>query len=984
MIDDKYYRRERPRGRRENRGYDRNGHRGGNGRSGSGQTNPFGLSIDPLALGEAVLRRWYWLLLAGLFVGASVYVVTHHFWRDSYTASVQLMRFENLNSTEFYKPRQLTDHTFASLLKAPELIQRISEKAQPRTTPYGLSARVTVSPGKESDIVTIMVDGKNLQETVQLANLYANEAEKYTREIQQKEASEANEKLKAQLSLTDAELATNAQALNSLPSSAVKAARPSGTDKLQMAYDDLVVLQTKYTDVHPLVIQKLREIERLKVQGESQKVTPVQPGAKPRVGEKNSEIIASEAQGLANTRVTLAARQREAQMFTTNAPGYCNLFAPATDRDVSVKKSQPKVIFMTVIGGLAGFMGALVIVLLAALMDSRLKGSRDVERVTDLPILATLGNLNDMSPSEQRSWAFRTWTAIQGKLSSSPNHGLVCGITSANKKEGRSTWVNMLAQAASECGFRVLTVATLQPNDPDPKARLSGGNGKPRPMLEQGVDAHQETTAVAASVLSSPAEVTDQLTGDDPQPMVHIPLPGWVWNLERRKQWQSALNQWRSIENIVILVELPPASEPESVLLAQNLPNLIWLSDSGTVHAGPTKEQLQTLRDARCNLVGSVVNHAPDPGLKDRFSRWTTVFALSLCFGLAATAQAAEVVVADEQAGDGALAQAQPAVQRAIAAGVVETNLSFSGTKPAKRANWQRRFTLGSGDVLNFGFYGQPELARNEVLIGPDGRVSYLQAQDIMAAGLTVDELRTNVDQALGTFYRSPHTIITPVAYNSKKYYVLGKVMTRGVFPLDRPITVVEAVARAKGLETGILDSQNSIDLVDLQRSFLMREGKRVPVNLEALFQQGDLSQNVGIEPEDYLYFAAGVLKEVYVLGEVRNPGPLTHTENTTVVGAIASKGGFTDRAYKRHVLVVRGSLNSPQTYVVNTLATVDARGLDFKLQPKDIVYVSWRPFIKAEELLDLAATAFIQSTVAAWAGKNIHPLITSPFLPSL
>src|SRR5258705_332913 len=485
---------------------------------------------------------------------------------------------------------------------------------------------------------------------------------------------------------------------------------------------------------------------------------------------------------------------------------------------------------MKVIGGLAGFMGALLIVLLVELMDSRLKGSRDVERITDLPILATLGNLNDMSPSEQRSWAFRTWTAIQGKLSSSPNHGLVCGITSASTKEGRSTWVNMLAQAASECGFRVLTVATLPPNAPTPDAlpRLGGGSGG------YNMPAGEKGNALVTSVLSSPMEVTQQLTGEDPQPMVHIPLPGWVWNLERRKQWQSALSQWKSIDNIVILVELPPASQPEAVLLAQNLPNLIWLSDSGTVHAGPTKEQLQTFRDARCNLVGSVVNHAPDPGLKDRFSRWTTVFALSLCFGLATTAQAAEVVAADEQAPDGALAQAQPAVQRAIPAGVAETNLSFSGTKPAKRANWQRKFTLGPGDVLSFGFYGQPELSRNEVLIGPDGRVSYLQAQDVMAAGLTVDELRTNVDQALGTFYRSPHTMIMPVAYNSKKYYVLGKVVTRGVFPLDRPITVVEAVARAKGLETGILDSQNSIDLVDLQRSFLMREGKRVPVNLEA------------------------------------------------------------------------------------------------------------------------------------------------------
>src|SRR3982750_2823058 len=132
-------------------------------------------------------------------------------------------------------------------------------------------------------------------------------------------------------------------------------------------------------------------------------------------------------------------------------------------------------------------MGALVIVLLAELMDSRLKGSRDVERVTDLPILATLGNLNDMSPSEQRAWAFKTWTAIQGKLSSSPNHGLVCGVTSAGTKEGRSTWVNMLAQAASECGFRVLTVATLPPDSPELSesyaAALPGANGAGRAML---------------------------------------------------------------------------------------------------------------------------------------------------------------------------------------------------------------------------------------------------------------------------------------------------------------------------------------------------------------------------------------------------------------------------------------------------------------------------------------------------------------------
>jgi hypothetical protein len=169
------------------------------------------------------------------------------------------------------------------------------------------------------------------------------------------------------------------------------------------------------------------------------------------------------------------------------------------------------------------------------------------------------------------------------------------------------------------------------------------------------------------------------------------------------------------------------------------------------------------------------------------------------------------------------------------------------------------------------------------------------------------------------------------------------------------------------------------VDLADLQRSFLMRRGQKSPVNFEKLFYEGDLSQNVAVEPDDYLYFAAGNLREVYVVGEVTQPGPVLWTAKTTVVGAIASRSGFTDRAYKSHVLVVRGSLNHPLTYVVDTWKTVEANGADFKLEPKDIIYVTWRPFIRGEDLLDLAITGFIQSATAAWAGKHIGPIITSP-----
>src|SRR5437868_8229708 len=65
-----------------------------------------------------------------------------------------------------------------------------------------------------------------------------------------------------------------------------------------------------------------------------------------------------------------------------------------------------------------------------------------------------------MEPSERLQWAFRTWTMLQGRLSPSANVGLVCGVTSSTQCEGRSTFVNLLAEAASMTGFRVLTIAT--------------------------------------------------------------------------------------------------------------------------------------------------------------------------------------------------------------------------------------------------------------------------------------------------------------------------------------------------------------------------------------------------------------------------------------------------------------------------------------------------------------------------------------------
>ena len=309
-----------------------------------------------------------------------------------------------------------------------------------------------------------------------------------------------------------------------------------------------------------------------------------------------------------------------------------------------------------------------------------------------------------------------------------------------------------------------------------------------------------------------------------------------------------------------------------------------------------------------------------------------------------------------------------------------QKNVSLSVTAPVDRAAWQQRLTLGPGDVLNLVLFGERDSARVDVPIGPDGRISFLQAHDLMAAGLTVDELRSKLDQALSKYYQNPRTIITPVAFRSKKYIVLGAVGNRGVYPFDRPLTVIEALARAGGLQTGLY-GRDTVELADLGRSFLVRNGQRVPVDFERLFERGDLSQNVPLEPDDFLYVAQASANEIYVLGQVVAPGVVAYLPRTSTMSVIAASGGFTPEAFRSRVLVVRGSLTHPESFVVDAAAILSAKQPDFQLQARDIVYVGKSPWVKAEEVLDTVATAFIQGFVVNTTSRKIQPLIKYPWI---
>jgi protein involved in polysaccharide export with SLBB domain len=298
---------------------------------------------------------------------------------------------------------------------------------------------------------------------------------------------------------------------------------------------------------------------------------------------------------------------------------------------------------------------------------------------------------------------------------------------------------------------------------------------------------------------------------------------------------------------------------------------------------------------------------------------------------------------------------------------------------PEPPVSWRERYTLGPGDVINIRFYGQGDLDRPGVRIAPDGTMSYLQVNSLRVNNLTIDELRAELEKALKEYHRDPRLIITPWELKSKRYVILGKVMDKGVFTLDRPITLLEAIARSRGIETGLFE-QSTVEIADLERSFIIRNGERLDVDLAKLYFEGDLSQNVFLEPQDYIYLASNLSNEYYVFGSVARPGAQGFSNRASVISAVTRREGFTDGAWRDRVLVVRGSMSDPELFVVDVKAILAGTEPDFPLLPGDIVYVNDRPWYKAEQILDTAIQNFLRSATSTWVNENTPDAITNPW----
>jgi len=212
------------------------------------------------------------------------------------------------------------------------------------------------------------------------------------------------------------------------------------------------------------------------------------------------------------------------------------------------------------------------------------------------------------------------------------------------------------------------------------------------------------------------------------------------------------------------------------------------------------------------------------------FHKTIRIVATMVVFGLTATSNPAQ--------------DASPAEEN----GLRMSSNTRSGTVPqaeseAKVISGVSQYTLGVADVIRVNVWKNTDISQT-VTIGPDGFVSLPLLGDVHVAGMTTNQLALALTSKLSSYMVSPQVTVSVVEIRSRQVYVMGQVGKPGGYPLIAPITVLQLIAQAGGLNT----------FANRKNIYVLRaangHAQKLLFNYSKVIR-GDSRQNINLQPGD-------------------------------------------------------------------------------------------------------------------------------------
>ena len=257
--------------------------------------------------------------------------------------------------------------------------------------------------------------------------------------------------------------------------------------------------------------------------------------------------------------------------------------------------------------------------------------------------------------------------------------------------------------------------------------------------------------------------------------------------------------------------------------------------------------------------------------------------------------------------------------------------------------NGIEEYKVGPGDLIEITYWEANTPKKEEIVIRPDGKISFGFAEDLYINGLTLSQLDNLLTKHTKKYLRKPRLDVIVKEYNSKTITLLGAIQYRnrpdtgaGKYTLRGKTTLLESLTKAGGPS-----ERANLNSVNIRR----KSGDSVNINLFKALNQGDPSKDFVLDDGDVVFIPTldkdG--RRVYVFGEVETPGAYTfESGKIRLMDAISEAGGPTVFASQSDTKIVRGDITKPEVITANLKGLMENgdQSQNVALLAGDLVYV--------------------------------------------
>jgi len=243
------------------------------------------------------------------------------------------------------------------------------------------------------------------------------------------------------------------------------------------------------------------------------------------------------------------------------------------------------------------------------------------------------------------------------------------------------------------------------------------------------------------------------------------------------------------------------------------------------------------------------------------------------------------------------------------------------------------RLVIGSGDELDIGVFGIPDLAQ-KVRVNSDGDIALALIGKVHVANMTCEEAADVIAKRYvdGGFLRNPNVTVYAKEYTTQGIAISGEVKNPGVYSPFSSRSLSDLILLAGGL------TERAGKTVTITHAKSGEAPTMVTLSSDPI---KNAEANVSLQAGDSVIVSRGGV--VYVLGEVNRPGGfvMENNESMSVLQAIALAQGPTHVASLSHVKMIRRSQQGLKEEEIPLKKILEAKAPDVPLQADDILFIS-------------------------------------------